>query len=97
MKHFAISDELWTRLSSYLPNYEPSTKGGRPRLNLKKVFEGILFIKGNRIPWRDIPKEYGSKTAINDYYGSWKQADVFKIWHQAGLLSSPEILSVDLE
>ena len=54
MKHYSISDELWTRLAHFLPNYQLSTKGGRPRLNLKKVFEGILYVKGNRQPgWKE--------------------------------------------
>lgn len=96
MKHFAISDELWTRLAHYLPNYELSIKGGRPRLNQKKVFEGILYVKGNRTPWRDIPQEYGSKTALNDYYHEWKKAGVFKTWKQKQLLTTPELMAVDL-
>ena len=96
MKHFTISDELWTRLAFYLPNYQPSTKGGRPRLDLKKVFEGILYVKGNRIPWREIPQEYGSKTALNDYYCEWKKTDVFKTWQQEGLLSTPELIAINL-
>ncbi|PIP91031.1 MAG: hypothetical protein COW79_04475 [Bdellovibrionales bacterium CG22_combo_CG10-13_8_21_14_all_38_13] len=96
MKHYSISDELWTRLAHFLPNYQLSTKGGRPRLNLKKVFEGILYVKSNRVTWREIPEEYGSKTAINDYYSEWKKTGVFKTWKQEQLLVTPELMAVDL-
>lgn len=96
MKHFSISDELWTRLALHLPPYKPSNKGGRPRLKLKQVFEGILYVRGNKIPWRGTPKEYGSKTALNDYYREWKKADVFHTWKNEGLLSTPELIALSL-
>ena len=91
MKTYLLSDESWTRLASLLPKYQPSPKGGRPRLNLKKVFEGILFIKGNKLTWRELPQEYGSKTALNDYYRLWAKEGIFQKWHELGLTSYPDL------
>jgi transposase len=82
MKTFQLSDESWTRLASILPEYKSSAKGGRPRLDLRKVFEGILFIKGNQLSWRELPQEYGAKTTINDYYRQWKEHGVFRKIHE---------------
>lgn len=76
MQHITLSDEQWTRLSTILPKYKPSSKGGRPRLELKKVFEGILFVRANKLPWKSVPKEFGSKTALNDYFRHWKNEGV---------------------
>jgi len=97
MKIYQLSDESWTRLATVLPKYQPSPKGGRPRLDLKKVFEGILFIKGNRLTWRELPQEYGSKTALNDYYRFWAKEGVFQILQELNLLSLPELLRFEFD
>lgn len=70
-------DEKWDEISPLLLNYNPSPKGGRPRLNRRKILKGILFVSKNKIPWKAIPKEYGSGTALNDYFRQWAKAGVF--------------------
>jgi len=100
MQHFPISDELWTRLAPVLPEYKPSSKGGRPRLDLKKVLEGILFVKGNRLQWRETPKEYGAKTTLNDYFRQWKKDGVFKRISQEKIFVThelPQLHAIDLD
>ena len=64
-------------LRPLLPNYNPSPKGGRPRLKKRKIFEGILFVFKNKIPWNGVPKDYGSGTALNDYFREWVQGRNF--------------------
>ena len=89
MQHFEISDTLWPLLSDFFPKYGLAIRGGRPRLNVKRIFEGILFIKGHNLPWRAMPKLYGSKTAINDYYREWSKMGVFHNIKASGLLDHP--------
>lgn len=72
-----FSDELWAELCPLLPNYNLSPKGGRPRLDKRKIFEGIMFVFQNRIPWKGVPKVYGSGTALNDYFREWSKNGVF--------------------
>lgn len=100
MKIFQLSDESWTRLASILPEYKPSSKGGRPRLDPRKVFEGVLFIKGNQLTWRELPQEYGAKTTINDYYRHWQKYGVFQKIHQERLFlvcGQPNLHTIDLD
>jgi putative transposase len=97
MKTYQLSDESWTRLAAVLPKYQPSPKGGRPRLDLKKVFEGILFIKGNRLTWRELPQEYGSKTSLNDYFRFWAKEGIFQLLQELELLSMPELISFEFD
>ncbi|PIP94765.1 MAG: hypothetical protein COW00_01835 [Bdellovibrio sp. CG12_big_fil_rev_8_21_14_0_65_39_13] len=94
MQHITLTDEQWTRLSSILPKYKPSNKGGRPRLELKKVFEGILYVKINKLPWKAVPAEYGSKTAINDYFRHWKKAGIFKQFNTENIISQNELIQL---
>lgn len=97
MKHVEISDELWTRLSTLLPKYKLSTNGGRPRLDIKKVFEGIIFVKVNKLPWKAMPEVFGSKTAINDYYRNWAKDGIFHALKELGFLLHPDLMNVNFD
>ncbi|MBN22046.1 MAG: hypothetical protein CL678_12265 [Bdellovibrionaceae bacterium] len=96
MKTFVLTDGLWSAIEPSLPSYRKSPKGGRPRLGLKKVFEGILFIKSNKLPWRAVPDEFGSKTALNDYYRQWARMGFFHELKEKGVLFSEELKNIDL-
>jgi Putative transposase of IS4/5 family (DUF4096) len=43
-KDWRIPDELWERMQLLLPKYERRKKGGRPRLDLRKVVNGIFNV-----------------------------------------------------
>src|SRR5262245_16577202 len=54
-----LSDELWALIEPVLPHRSPSPKGGRPRLDDRKVLIGILFVLKTGILWEDLPCELG--------------------------------------
>ncbi len=97
MENIEISDELWTRISSVLPKYIRRVNGGRPRLELKKVFKGIIYIKINKLPWKAVPEIFGSKTAINDYYRHWAKCGAFHSLKDSGIFNHPELINVDFD
>ncbi|MCY4644083.1 MAG: transposase [Bacteriovoracales bacterium] len=98
MHKIELSLELWEGIRPHLPPSRPHLKGGRPRLNPKAVFEGILTIKANKLPWRAADrKAFGSKTALNDYYRSWAKRGVFHALREQGLFSHPELVGIDLD
>ena len=43
-----FSDEQWAEVCPLLPMYKSSPKGGRPRLEKRKIFEGILYVFKNK-------------------------------------------------
>jgi transposase len=45
-----VSDELWAVVGPLIPKHVASQKGGRPRLDDRKVLTGILFILKSGIP-----------------------------------------------
>jgi transposase len=73
----SFSNEEWAELCLHLPKYTLSPKGGRPRLDNKQILEGILFVFKNKTPWKAVPKEYGSGTALNEYFREWARTGVF--------------------
>ena len=79
-----IPDALWERIDLLLPIYKRSPKGGRPRLNLRKVVNGILYILRTGCQWKAMPKQFGSGSAIHDYFQEWVRLGVFaELWRLA--------------
>ncbi len=55
---YSISNEQWKIIEPFLPIPK---SGGRSELNSRTVFNAILWILGNGVAWRDLPKEYGKQ------------------------------------
>ena len=72
-----LSNEQWCKIAHLFPSYTSSKKGGRPRLNRKQVFEGILYVFQEKIPWKTVPKVFGSGSALNKYFREWSKEGVF--------------------
>jgi transposase len=83
-KFHQISDALWERVESLLPNYKLSCNGGRPRLPLRSVVTGIFYVLRTGCQWKAMPREFGSGSAIHAYFQEWVQAGIFeKLWREA--------------
>jgi len=83
-KFHQISDALWERIAPLLPNYKPSCKGGRPRLPLRSVATGILYVLRTGCQWKAMPTQFGSGSAIHAYFQEWVRRGVFqKLWQRA--------------
>ena len=54
-----LPDELWAVIEPLLPPWQPSPKGGQPRLDDRKALTGILFVLKTGIGWEDLPCELG--------------------------------------
>jgi transposase len=79
-----ISDSLWERIKPLLPVYKRSCKGGRPRLPLRNVVTGILYVLRTGCQWKAMPVQFGSGSAIHAYFQEWVQCGVFeKLWRSA--------------
>jgi transposase len=58
-----IDDNLWALIEPNLPPQKPIT--GRPRADLRKSFNGILYVLRVGCRWSDVPKIYGAKPTIH--------------------------------
>ena len=80
-KFHQIPDPVWQRLEPLLPKYESSPKGGRPRLSLRNVVNGIFYVLVTGGQWKAMPREFGSGSAIHAYFQAWVNLGVFeKLW-----------------
>ena len=83
-KFHSVPDALWERVQQLLPKYKQSRKGGRPRLPLRNVLTGILYVLRTGGQWKAMPREFGSGSAIHAYFQEWVDRGVFeKLWRLA--------------
>ena len=96
-KFHQIPDALWERVEPLLPNYKVSCKGGRPRLDMRRVVTGILYVLKTGCQWKAMPREFGSGSAIHAYFQEWVRKGVFsKLWKLA-LEEYDELVGIDWE
>jgi len=58
-----IDDKLWAMVQPYFPPQKPKT--GRPRCDLRKTFNGILYVHKTGTNWSDVPRIYGTKSTVH--------------------------------
>jgi len=73
-----IPEELWERIQPLLPKYRRSRIGGRPRLDLRRVMNGIFYVLRTGCQWKALPPEFGSGSAVHDYFQKWTRRGVFR-------------------
>ena len=83
-KFHEIPEALWQRIDMVLPIYPTSRKGGRPRLPMRKVVGGILYVLATGCQWKAMPEQFGSGSAIHAYFQEWAESGVFEeLWQLA--------------
>src|SRR5262245_35399871 len=67
-----VTEEEWAEVVSLIP---PARRGGRKRsVNIREVFNGLLYVLSTGCQWRAIPKDLPPRSTIFDYFERW-QAD----------------------
>ena len=83
-KFHQMPDALWERIDLVIPIYKSSPQGGRPRLSMRKVADGILYVLATGCQWKAMPQEFGSGSAIHAYFQEWVESGVFEeLWELA--------------
>ena len=76
-----MTDEEWGIIEPFLTS--PSSHGGRPPSNHRRVLDGILWICRTGAPWRDLPEEFGNWNSVWRQYRRWCESGVWDIILQA--------------
>ena len=74
----------------------PEEFRGRPRLSRRRVVFGILYICLTGVPWRRLPKRYGSKSAVHGYFSRWAVEGLFQRLHMELLIVGVSLQGFDL-
>lgn len=70
---YELSDYEWAALRPFLPN-KPR---GVPRVNDRRVLNGIFWILRSGAPWRDLPETFGPYTTCYNRFVRWGRAGVW--------------------
>lgn len=81
---FRMSDEFFARIEPLLPRFRRSKKGGRPRLEWRRVIDGIFFVLRTGCQWKAMPPEFGSGSGVHNYFQLLVKRRIFtKLWKLA--------------
>jgi hypothetical protein len=72
-----LTEQQWEAIRVHLPEPKPSPLGGRPRVEARRCFEGILWILWTGAQWSELPRWYGRASTC------WRQ---LKQWEESGVL-----------
>jgi transposase len=70
---YELTDHEWTAIRPMLPN-KPR---GVPRVNDRRVLNGIFWVLRSGAPWRDLPDDFGPYTTCYNRFVRWRRAGVW--------------------
>ena len=70
MRRHELTDEQWQAIEPLLP---PSGTKGRPRVDDRRVINGMLYKAKTGIAWRDLPERYGPWKTIYTRFWRWSR------------------------
>jgi len=73
-----MPEKMWQRFEPLLPRYRRSPKGGRPRVNLRGVANGIFYLLRTGCQWKALPPQFGSSSTAHRYFQEWSRRRVFQ-------------------
>jgi transposase len=70
---YELTDHEWAAIKPFLPN-KPR---GVPRVNDRRVLNGIFWVLRSGAPWRDLPGSFGPYTTCYNRFVRWRRAGVW--------------------
>ena len=85
MQSYELTDFEWGVIAPLLPN-KPR---GVPRVDDRRVLNGIFWVLRTGAPWRALPKEFGLRTTCYYRFVRWRKAGFgIAFWRQSPRLTT---------
>jgi transposase len=76
-----LTDDEWAFVEPLIP---PAKRGGNKRsVDIRDIVNGILYVLSTGCQWRPIPKDFGKKSTIYDYFQRWVEDRTLDRLHNA--------------
>jgi transposase len=94
LRSWEVSDALWERARRVIPPRKPSVRrwgrrkkpgGGRPPVDDRTVFAGIIYILRTGCQWKAAPQQFGSGSTLHLRFQQWERAGVWRELWRAGV------------
>jgi len=73
-----LTDEQLDWIAERIPDHATSPKGGRPPADKRRTLRGIFWMLDNGAKWKDLPREFGSKSTVHRWFAKWVAEGVFE-------------------
>jgi transposase len=70
---YELSDNEWGIIRAMLP----TKPRGIPRVDDRRVLNGIFWVLRSGAPWRDLPTIYGPRTTCYNRFVRWRRAGIW--------------------
>jgi len=70
---YELTDHEWAAIRPMLPSKPRDV----PRVNDRRVLNGIFWVLRSGAPWRDLPKAFGPYTTCYNRFVRWRRAGVW--------------------
>jgi transposase len=70
---YELTDYEWAAIKPMLPNKSRDV----PRVNDRRVLNGIFWVLRSGAPWRDLPESFGPYTTCYNRFVRWRRAGVW--------------------
>lgn len=78
-----LPDSLWREIEPLLVEDAPPQATGRPRVDMRRMFDGIIFRMRSGCQWAKIPSAFGAKSTLHRWFQQWCEHGVMeKIWER---------------
>ena len=71
MSRYDLTDFDWRVIEQPLLPHKPR---GVPRVDDRRVLNGIFWVLRSGAPWRDLPERYGARTTCYNRLNRWRKA-----------------------
>jgi transposase len=89
---YELTDYEWAAIRPMLPN----KARGVPRVDDRRVLNGICWVLRSGAPWRDLPDCYGPRTTCYNRFVRWRRAGVWeRIMHALAAAHDAAVQMID--
>lgn len=76
-----LTDEEWGHIETLIPAAKRG--GGKRRVNMREVVNGIMYVLSTGCQWRYVPKDFPSKSTLHRYFDLWNYDGTLEHIHHA--------------
>ncbi len=63
-----VPDELWVRIEPILARRYPPAATGRPRADLRRVLDAIIYRMRSGVQWNQLPRQLGACSTVHGWF-----------------------------
>ena len=76
-----VPDELWEEIEQVIREIDPPKETGRPRVDARRAFDGIIYRLRTSCQWNHLPENFGSDSSVHRTFQRWVEKGVFQeVW-----------------